>query len=104
MAELLSINNISLLLVFVVPGFVALSIRSQFMVGTSVPDNREQFLGASEIIAYPPGIAGGAVHIWGITPGNAGVSPAPGAADKIGREARQVSWIHPSAEPVTCQN
>ena len=44
MAELLSINNISLLLVFVVPGFVALSIRSQFMVGTSVPDNREQFL------------------------------------------------------------
>ena len=37
--------------------------------------------GASEIIAYPPGIAG--------------VSPAPRLADKIGREARQISWIHP---------
>ena len=46
--------------------------------------------GASKIIAYPPG--------------SAGVSPAPRVADKIGREARQKSWIHPPAEPVTCQN
>ena len=37
--------------------------------------------GASEIIAYPPGIAG--------------VSPASRVAGKIGREARQISWIHP---------
>ena len=35
---------------------------------------------ASEIIAYPPGIAG--------------VSPTPRVADKIGPEARQLSWIH----------
>ena len=39
---------------------------------------------------------GGCIRDYCITlPGIAGVSPAPRVADKIGREARQISWIRP---------
>ena len=57
--------------------------------------------GASEIIAYPPGFEGFLAERLSLpTPIQktfkiAGVSPAPRVADKIGREARQISWIHP---------
>ena len=52
--------------------------------------------GASEINALPLGIAGGS-EIIAYPPGIAGVSPAPGVADKIGREARQTSWTYPES-------
>ena len=40
----LSLDHLSLLLAYVVPGFITLSVRSQFITGGAVPDNKERFL------------------------------------------------------------
>ena len=44
MADFLTLDSLSIVLVFIVPGFVALSIRSQFVAGESLPDNWERSL------------------------------------------------------------
>ncbi len=80
--------------------------ESRIIVGASRSIVRQVSLsqstwGASEIIAYPPGFEGFLAERLSLpTPIQetfkiAGVSPAPRIADKIGREARQVSWIRP---------
>ncbi len=44
MPKLLSLNNLYLILVFIVPGFIALSVRSQFITGRISPQNKASFL------------------------------------------------------------
>ena len=44
MADFLSLDSLSIVLVFIVPGFVALSIRSQFVARESLSDNWERSL------------------------------------------------------------
>ena len=44
MAKLLSLNSLYLILVFIVPGFIALSVRSQFVTGRTQADNKTALL------------------------------------------------------------
>ena len=44
MAKLLSINSLYLVLLFIVPGFIALSVRSQFVAGRDPSDNKTALL------------------------------------------------------------
>ncbi len=44
MAKLLSLNSLYLILVFIVPGFIALSVRSQFVTGRTSSDNKTALL------------------------------------------------------------
>ena len=44
MEDFLSLDHLSLILVFVVPGFITLSVRSQFITDKAVPDNIDRFL------------------------------------------------------------
>ena len=44
MAKLLSLNNLYLILVFIVPGFIALYMRSQFITGKIPSHNKERFI------------------------------------------------------------
>lgn len=44
MPKLLSLNNLYLILVFIVPGFIALSVRSQFITGRISPQNKASLL------------------------------------------------------------
>jgi len=43
-AKLLSLNSLYLILVFIVPGFIALSVRSQFVTGRTPSDNKTALL------------------------------------------------------------
>ena len=44
MAKLLSVNSLYLILVFIVPGFIALSVRSQFITGRIPSENKASLL------------------------------------------------------------
>ena len=44
MTKLLSLNNLYLILVFIVPGFIALSVRSQFITGRIPSGNKASLL------------------------------------------------------------
>ena len=44
MPKLLSLNSLYLILVFIVPGFIALSVRSQFITGRISPQNKASLL------------------------------------------------------------
>ena len=44
MAKLLSLNSLYLILVFIVPGFIALSVRSQFITGRIPSENKASLL------------------------------------------------------------
>ena len=44
MTKLLSLNSLYLILVFIVPGFIALSVRSQFITGRILSENKVSLL------------------------------------------------------------
>lgn len=44
MPKLLSLNNLYLILVFIVPGFIALSVRSQFITGRILSNSKDAIL------------------------------------------------------------
>ncbi len=44
MAKLLSLNSLYLILLFIVPGFIALSVRSQFVTGRTLSENKASLL------------------------------------------------------------
>ena len=44
MTKLLSANSLYLILVFIVPGFIALSVRSQFITGRIPSENKASLL------------------------------------------------------------
>ena len=73
MAKLLSANSLYLILVFIVPGFIALSVRSQFITGRIPSENKASLLsyltisviyGALILPFVDPELIGKSILIW----------------------------------------